>query len=102
MIYPSKRIEWLEAISRLYTYYTAKTATWQRQKPPVEALVLEYPTDVQYYEKAAMLSGELKDYKSAVFYFKKAFDLAPYLRQSPVSLRHSSQARSAEPRQYRI
>src|SRR5690606_16815866 len=29
------------------------------------------------YEKAAMLSGELKDYPKAVFYFEKAFNLAP-------------------------
>jgi tetratricopeptide (TPR) repeat protein len=72
----TKRIEWLEAISRLYTFYS-ENRDLAKAKTAVEALVLEYPTDVQYYEKAAMLSGELKDYKNAVFYFKKAFEMAP-------------------------
>ncbi|WP_221622033.1 hypothetical protein [Larkinella knui] len=72
----TRRTEWLPAIHKLFSHYTTNRDFIKARKT-VEALVLEYPTDAQYSEKVAMLSGEVKDYKKAIFYFKKAFNLAP-------------------------
>ena len=71
-----QRVSWLDALSTLYDYYMQNRALGKARNV-VETLLLEYPTDARYYEKAAMLSGELNDQDRAVFYFKKAFALAP-------------------------
>jgi tetratricopeptide (TPR) repeat protein len=39
--------------------------------------VLEHPTDQAYYERAAMLNGELGNHAKSIAYFEKAFDLFP-------------------------
>ena len=72
----NQKISWLDALSTLYDYYLNKR-DFEKARRTVEALVLEYPTDARYYEKTAMLSGELKDDRNAIFYFKKAFTLSP-------------------------
>ncbi|QIP15641.1 hypothetical protein G8759_24910 [Spirosoma aureum] len=72
----SQQLAWPDAISQLYDYYI-NNHELEKARKVVETLVLEYPTDARYYEKAAMLSGELKDDRKAIFYFKKAFALAP-------------------------
>ncbi|SFB90210.1 hypothetical protein SAMN05216167_10153 [Spirosoma endophyticum] len=72
----TQKTGWLESLSKLYDYYLNKH-DFEKARRTVEALVLEYPTDARYAEKAAMLSGELKDDKNAIFYFKKAFALVP-------------------------
>jgi len=71
-----RQLPWLDALSNLYDYYMRSRQLANARKV-LETLVLEYPTDARYAEKAAMLSGELKDDETAVFYFKKAFALAP-------------------------
>jgi tetratricopeptide (TPR) repeat protein len=72
----SQQLAWPDAISQLYDYYI-NNHELEKARKVVETFVLEYPTDARYYEKAAMLSGKLKDDAKAIFYFKKAFALAP-------------------------
>ncbi|MFD2936712.1 hypothetical protein [Spirosoma flavum] len=71
-----QQTSWLDALSKLYTYYSTNRELG-KARTVVEALVLEYPTDAQYYEKAAMLSGELNDQEKAIVYFEKSFALVP-------------------------
>lgn len=72
----NRKISWLDAMDRSYNYYVENHDLVNARKT-VETLILEYPTDAQYYLKSAMLSGEMKDEKRAVFNFKKAFSIAP-------------------------
>ncbi|MBE9464738.1 hypothetical protein ACFP1I_18065 [Dyadobacter subterraneus] len=72
----NRKISWLDAMDRAYNYYVENHDLVNARKT-VETLILEYPTDAQYYLKSAMLSGEMKDEKNAVFNFKKAFSLSP-------------------------
>lgn len=71
-----KQISWQDAMDSVYNYYINNHDLLDAKKI-TEAMVLEHPEDPAFYEKAAMLSGELKDYEDAVFYFKKAFYLSP-------------------------
>jgi tetratricopeptide (TPR) repeat protein len=71
-----KKISWKDAINNLYDYYINNQKLIEARKI-MEALVLEYPENVSYYEKAAMLSSKSKDYGWAIFYLKRAFNLAP-------------------------
>jgi tetratricopeptide (TPR) repeat protein len=71
-----KKIEWLVANDSLYAYYMDNHQLGKAAKIS-EALVLENTQDPAFYEKAAMLNGELKNYDKALFYFKKSFGLAP-------------------------
>lgn len=72
----NRKISWLDAMDRAYSYYVENHDLVNARKT-VETLILEYPTDAQYYLKSAMLSGEMKDEKNAVFNFKKAFIISP-------------------------
>ena len=65
---------WFQSLSDLYDY-NIHQQNLLKAKKVMEALVLEYPTNELYYEKAANICGELKDNKNAVFYFTKAFNL---------------------------
>ncbi len=71
-----KKMNWLQANETLYDYYISHHEI-SKAKTVVETLVLEYPHEEGYYEKAANLCGALKDDEEAVFYFRKAFDLSP-------------------------
>jgi len=71
-----KRIGWDEAMDKLYRYYIDNKEL-SKAKTITEALVLENPTDARFYEKAAMVNGQLNDYESTIFYLAKAFALAP-------------------------
>ena len=72
----NRKISWLDAMDHAYNNYV-ENHDLQNARKTVETLILEHPTDAQYYLKSAMLSGEMKDEKGAVFNFKKAFSLAP-------------------------
>lgn len=72
----SKRLSWYAAMDSLYNYYIKQDQLLPAKKV-VEALVLEYPADAEYYERAAMISGKLNDSEDAIFYFRKSFDLSP-------------------------
>jgi tetratricopeptide (TPR) repeat protein len=69
-------VSWPETMNKLYDYYYSNHQLIQAKKV-LETVLLENPTNTALYEKIAMLSGEIKDYNSAVFYFKKSFDLVP-------------------------
>ncbi|GAB4022831.1 hypothetical protein [Spirosoma koreense] len=71
-----QQLPWPDATGQLYDFYLNHHEP-EKARKTVEALVLEYPTDARYSEKTAMLSGETKDTEDAIFYFKKAFALAP-------------------------
>lgn len=71
-----KKISWQEAMDSLYRYYIGHHELAKAEKI-VEGMVLEHPTDHAYYERAAMLNGELGNNNKAVVYFEKAFDLLP-------------------------
>ncbi|MCF0054248.1 hypothetical protein [Dyadobacter sp. CY356] len=72
----NRKISWLDVMDRSYNYYVENHDLINARKT-VETLILEYPADGQYYLKSAMLSGEMKDEKSAVFNLKKAFSITP-------------------------
>jgi lysophospholipase L1-like esterase len=69
-------ISWPETMNKLYDHYYSNHQLLQAKKV-LETVLLENPADTALYEKTAMLSGEIKDYNSVVFYFKKSFNLAP-------------------------
>jgi tetratricopeptide (TPR) repeat protein len=71
-----KHMPWESAMSNLYDYYI-KERDLEGARTVMETLLLEYPTEEVYYDKTANLYGELKQYDNALFYFKKAFALAP-------------------------
>jgi tetratricopeptide (TPR) repeat protein len=70
-----KKIGWKDAINSLYDYDIKNQKPTEARKI-MEALVLEYPENVSYYEKAAMLSSKSNDYERAIFYYKRAFNLS--------------------------
>jgi len=72
----SKKLGWDSAMDSLYNYYI-RLGLLQQAKKVVEALVLEYPAEADYYERVAMLSGKLNDSEDAIFYFGKSFELSP-------------------------
>jgi tetratricopeptide (TPR) repeat protein len=71
-----KRIGWDEAMDKLYRYYV-ENKELAKAKTITEGLVLENPSDGRFYEKAAMVCGQLNDYESTIFYLAKAFALSP-------------------------
>ncbi|HTI12417.1 MAG TPA: tetratricopeptide repeat protein [Puia sp.] len=71
-----RQTSWLDAMDSLYSYYIAGQ-DWVNARKVVEGLILEHPTEEAYYEKAANLSGVLKDDENTAFYFRKSFSIAP-------------------------
>jgi len=71
-----KKITWQDAINSLYNYYI-NTQNLVEARKIMEALVLEYPENLSFYEKSARLSSKLKDYENAIFYLKRAYNLMP-------------------------
>jgi tetratricopeptide (TPR) repeat protein len=69
-------LSWSDAMGDLYDHYIG-VHDLEKAKKVMEALVLEHPTEAPFYEKTANVCGELKDIANAIFYFKKAFLLAP-------------------------
>ena len=76
-----KEISWLAVMERLYTYYIQEE-NYALARRTVEALILEYPNEEAYYDKAAMLSGQLKDGQRALLFFKRSFALSPSFEKS--------------------
>jgi tetratricopeptide (TPR) repeat protein len=72
----NRKISWLDAMDQGYDLYIRNQALAEARKT-VETLILEYPLNAGYYLKSAMISGEMKEEKQAVFNFQKAFRLAP-------------------------
>lgn len=63
-------------MAELYDYYIRNKDLPHAGKV-VGGLALEHSTDEPYYEKAGNIYGQLKNWENAVFYFRKAFALAP-------------------------
>jgi lysophospholipase L1-like esterase len=72
----NKKIDWWAAMNKLYTYYIDNNQLHMACLV-MESLVLEFPTDVKFYEEAAMLSGKLNDRVKVVYYLRKAFLMEP-------------------------
>jgi tetratricopeptide (TPR) repeat protein len=71
-----RRLNWEDATSNLYNFYMAHNELG-KAGVVLQTLALEHPVEKSYYEKAANLYGELGDNETAVFYFRKTFDLGP-------------------------
>lgn len=67
---------WQDAMDALYDYYSGRQE-WEKAGKVLEALILEYPMEQPYYERAANIYGKLNDVENAVFYFRQSFALAP-------------------------
>jgi tetratricopeptide (TPR) repeat protein len=71
-----RSISWADAMDQLYNYYINNKDILNARKV-VEALILETPTEEALYEKAANLSGAIKDYNNAAANFSLSFSMAP-------------------------
>ena len=70
------KTRWQTAMDSLYERYMA-TGDLVNARTIMEAMTLEYPRDVFYFEKAANICGKLNDLQDAAFYFRQAFVLEP-------------------------
>lgn len=68
--------DWSTVHNALYTHYMASKQLRQAARI-AEGSVLEYSEDPEFYEKAAMINGEIGNKKKAAFYFQKSFGFAP-------------------------
>jgi tetratricopeptide (TPR) repeat protein len=70
------QVPWEEAMRTLYTR-SLQAGDLPTAGRVTEALMLEHPTEAGYYNQAANLYGRLQQEARALFYFRKAFALAP-------------------------
>jgi tetratricopeptide (TPR) repeat protein len=68
------KMRWQVAMDSLYEQYMA-AGDLLRARTLMEAMTLEHPQDVSYFEQAANISGKLNDLPQAAFYFRQAFRL---------------------------
>src|ERR1700722_15730606 len=68
------KMRWQTAMDSLYGQYMA-IGDLLRARTLMEAMTLEHPQDVFYFEQAANISGKLNDLPQAAFYFQQAFQL---------------------------
>jgi tetratricopeptide (TPR) repeat protein len=68
------KMRWQTAMDSLYGQYMA-TGDLLRARTLMEAMTLEHPQDVFYFEQAANICGKLNDLPQAAFYFQQAFQL---------------------------
>ncbi len=71
-----EKLDWEDAMDTLYNYYSG-IKQWSKAAKVVEALALEHPTEVAFYDRAANIYGELKDDMNAVCWFRRSFSLSP-------------------------
>jgi len=71
-----KKLDWGNAMGTLYNYYAGEKQ-WAKAVKVVEALSLEHPTEVAFYDRAADIYGELKDDANAVCWFRRSFSISP-------------------------
>jgi tetratricopeptide (TPR) repeat protein len=69
-------MDWQAAMDSLYGYYVDRGALARAEKV-VEAMVLEHPTEQNYWERVAVINAKIGNKDKAITYFEKAFDLAP-------------------------
>jgi tetratricopeptide (TPR) repeat protein len=71
-----EKIDWLTAHKNLFTYYVENKRLPEASKV-TEAIVLENPTVPEFYEIAAKLKMQLKDYEGSLFYSQEMFYHSP-------------------------
>jgi tetratricopeptide (TPR) repeat protein len=71
-----EHLPWEEAMRQLYDYYS-KTEDWTKAASVMEALCLEHPSEIVWFDKTAMLYGKIKQEEKSIFYFREAFDREP-------------------------
>jgi tetratricopeptide (TPR) repeat protein len=71
-----READWLAVHNTLYLAYLKLNQSGKAAKVS-EGAVLEYAEDASFYEKAAMMNGELGHTGKAAFYLKKSFEIAP-------------------------
>jgi tetratricopeptide (TPR) repeat protein len=71
-----RKANWYDTMNSLYINY-AGSHQYKEARNILENLILEYPDDIDLYQKIAMLSGLLKDDKGTLYNFKKSFSLSP-------------------------
>lgn len=71
-----KNTSWQGAMDSLYRYYIEERDL-SGARSILETLTLEHPAEAPFFEKTAMLCGEMEDYENAIYYFRRAFDLSP-------------------------
>ena len=75
------KMRWQTAMDSLYEQYMA-TGDLVRARTIMEAMTLEHPQDVSFFEQAANICGKLNDLQQAAFYFGQAFGLAPSFEEA--------------------
>lgn len=76
-----KQAGWLEVQNQLYLYYI-KQYQPEAAARIAEGVVLEYPEDPAFYQKAAQVYGQLGEKERAQFYIRKYLMLAPTLNEA--------------------
>jgi tetratricopeptide (TPR) repeat protein len=71
-----KHLEWNKAMNQLFDYY-ANNHELLKARNILENMSLEYPQEVDIYQKLAMLCSAINDNDGAIFYFTKTFNMAP-------------------------
>jgi lysophospholipase L1-like esterase len=71
-----KKTGWLQVMEQLYNH-DIRRQDYKAARRIAEGLLMEYPLEPGYFDKAAMISGELKDENRVLLYLKKSFDLLP-------------------------
>jgi tetratricopeptide (TPR) repeat protein len=70
------KMRWETAMESLYEQYIG-TGDLVPARTIMEAMTLEHPQDVSYFDRAANICGKLNDLQAAAFYFRWAFRLDP-------------------------
>lgn len=71
-----KQAGWLEVQNQLYMYYVRQNQP-EKAARIAEGVMLEYPEDPVFYQKAAQVYGQLGNKEKAMFYLRKYVMLAP-------------------------
>jgi tetratricopeptide (TPR) repeat protein len=71
-----EQVDWMTIHKNLFAFYEENNQLPEASKI-TEAMVLENPTVPQFYEIAAKLKMELKNYDESLFYSQQLFNLSP-------------------------
>jgi tetratricopeptide (TPR) repeat protein len=75
------KMRWQTAMDSLYERYIT-AGDLVRARTIMEAMTLEHPQVVFYFERAANICGKLNDLQQAAFYFSQAFLLDPSFEEA--------------------
>jgi len=69
-------ITWGEAMNTLYKHYL-KQNDYFKALEVTEWLILEFPYDLRFYERAGKLAEKIDSYNKTIFYYKRMFHYRP-------------------------